>query len=139
VALDTRAPTIRAPVATKTGAAATPASPAAKPKGQRARGRALGTTAPHGKAAAPGQLKSPGSPAQGKALGATKQKAKPAKPTAAKQAHGKRPAAKRVHKAAKKPRHSAAKPAPRPAPAAAGQDATDTAAQPGKRDAAGKP
>jgi RNA polymerase sigma factor (sigma-70 family) len=42
----------------------------------RGKGRALGTEAPHGKAAAPGQLKAHGSPAQGKALGAVKLKAK---------------------------------------------------------------
>jgi RNA polymerase sigma factor (sigma-70 family) len=69
VALDARAPAIRTPVAMTTGAAAKPASPAAKPKAKRARGRALGTRAAHGKAAAPGQIKAPGSPAQGKALG----------------------------------------------------------------------
>jgi RNA polymerase sigma factor (sigma-70 family) len=72
VALDARAPAIRTPVAMMTGAAAKPASPAAKPKAKRARGRALGTKAAHGKAAAPGQIKAPGSPAHGKALGHAK-------------------------------------------------------------------
>jgi RNA polymerase sigma factor (sigma-70 family) len=74
VALDASAPAIRAPAATTTGAAAAPASPAAKPKAKHTRGRALGKKAAHGKAAAPGQLKAPGTPAQGKALGHLKEK-----------------------------------------------------------------
>jgi RNA polymerase sigma factor (sigma-70 family) len=61
------------------GAAVAGSSPAAKAKAKRGRGRALGTKAANGKAAAPGQLKSPGSPAQGKALGAKKAKVRPAK------------------------------------------------------------
>jgi RNA polymerase sigma factor (sigma-70 family) len=121
VALDTRAPAIRTPAATTTGAAAKPASPAAKPKPKRARGRALGTKASHGKAAAPGQLKVPGTPAQGKALGHTKQKVTRVKP-----AKAETPA--KAHKAPKapKPKHSAAKRPPKPAlaaPAAPGKSA----------------
>ena len=96
VSLDRRAsaigPTIAAPT---TGAAAEPTSPAAKPKAKRARGRALGKKAAHGKAAAPGQLKQPGEPAQGKALGHTKQQPKAPK--------GARPAVKRVAKVKPKP------------------------------------
>lgn len=116
VALDARAPAIRTTIAATTGAAARPASPAAKRKAKRARGRALGKTASHGKAAAPGQLKAPGSPAQGKALGHTKQKVTHVKP-----AQAKKPA--KAHKAPK-PRHSAAKRPPKSAPA--------TTAAPGK-------
>jgi len=116
VALDARAPAIRTTIAATTGAAARPASSAAKRKAKRARGRALGKTASHGKVAAPGQLKAPGSPAQGKALGHTKQKATHVKPVKAK-----KPA--KAHKAPK-PKHSAAKPPPKPAPA--------TTAAPGK-------
>jgi RNA polymerase sigma factor (sigma-70 family) len=129
VALDTRAPAIRTTIAATTGAAARPASSAAKRKAKRVRGRALGKTASHGKAAAPGQLKAPGSPAQGKALGHTKQKVTHVKPIKAK-----KPA--KVHKAPK-PRHSAAKPPPKPAPAS-----TAAPAAPGNSDAAagkGKP
>jgi hypothetical protein len=98
-----------------TGAAAEPASPAAKPKAKRARGRALGKKAAHGKAAAPGQLKERGSPAQGKALGHDKQKTAP---TGAKRRSAERLATRRVHKTAKplhktsKPKHANAAPAP---------------------------
>jgi RNA polymerase sigma factor (sigma-70 family) len=65
-------------------------------KARHRKGRALGTKAPKGKAAAPGQLKAPGSPAQGKALGTAKSKV-----------HGARAGAK--------PRRAHAKP-PRAAP-----------------------
>jgi hypothetical protein len=112
VALDTRAPAIRTPVAITTGAAAKPASPAAKPKPKRARGRALGTKASHGKAAAPGQLKAPRTPAQGKALGHTKPKAQRVKPSTPKRAH------KSVK--AHKPKHSASKRPPKAPPASSG-------------------
>lgn len=77
------------PGAAAAGATTIPATPPASPDGgtavnkrsgaeanaQRGRGRALGTTVPHGKAAAPGQLKAPGSPAQGRALGRSDVKA----------------------------------------------------------------
>jgi hypothetical protein len=115
VALGTRAPAIRTPAATTTDAAAKPASPAAKPKPKRARGRALGTKASHGKAAAPGQLKAPGTPAQGKALGHTKPKSQRVKPSTPKRAHK----SVKTHKA-HKPKHSAAKRPPKPAPASSG-------------------
>jgi RNA polymerase sigma factor (sigma-70 family) len=134
VALDTSAPEIRAPAATTTGAAATPASPAAKPKAKRARGRALGTKAAHGKAAAPGQLKAPGTPAQGKALGATKQKTQPQRQ--AKSQHA--PKRAKLHKAPK-PKHTPAKPAPKAAPAPPVQGAITPPAQAAKRDTTGKP
>jgi Sigma-70, region 4 len=117
VALHAGVPAIRAPAASTTGAAATPASPAAKPKAKRARGRALGKSAAHGKAAAPGQLKAPGSPAQGKALGHLKHKTKRAKPAHVEHARKQgatttRP--KRARKAAK-PKHVAVKRAPKAA------------------------
>jgi hypothetical protein len=115
VALDTRAPAIRTPAAITTGAAAKPASSAAKPKPKRARGRALGTKVSHGKAAAPGQLKAPRTPAQGKALGHTKPKAKRVKPSTPKRVHK----SVKAHKA-HKPKHSAAKRPPKPAPASSG-------------------
>jgi RNA polymerase sigma factor (sigma-70 family) len=119
----------RAPAATTTGAAAEPASPAAKPKAKRARGRALGKEAAHGKAAAPGQLKASGSPAQGKALGHDKQNAAPA---GAKRRSATRPVhrtAKPVHKTPKP------KPAPKAAPTAGGQGGSSPSGQSGK----GKP
>ena len=119
VALDKSAPAIRATVAATTGAAAKPASPAAKHEAKRARGRALGKKASHGKAAAPGQLKAPGSPAQGKALGHTKQTVTHVKP-----AKAKKPA--KAH-TAPKPKHSAAKRPLKPAPAS-----TAAPAAPGK-------
>jgi RNA polymerase sigma factor (sigma-70 family) len=134
VALDTSAPEIRAPAATTTGAAAEPASPAAKPKAKRARGRALGTKAAHGKAAAPGQLKAPGMPAQGKALGATKQTAHAKPPVKAKHA----PKRTKVHKATKAKR-TPAKPATKAAPTPPVQATTTPPAQSAKRDTAGKP
>ena len=126
VALDTSAPPIRATVAATTGAAAKPASPAAKHEAKRARGRALGKKASHGKAAAPGQLKAPGSPAQGKALGHTKPKAQHAKPSTPKRTHK----SVKAHKAPK-PKHSAAKRPPKPAPAS-----PVTSGAPSKSDAA---
>jgi RNA polymerase sigma factor (sigma-70 family) len=135
VALDTSTPALRAPAATTTGAAAKPASPAAKPKAKRARGRALGTKAEHGKAAAPGQLKQPGSPAQGKALGHDKQDK--TAPATRKRSRGITAATKRVHKATKKahkapkPKPTAAK-APTSTPSPSGQGA-------GKHAASGKP
>jgi RNA polymerase sigma factor (sigma-70 family) len=117
VALDTPAPAIVSTIAARrTGAAAEPTSPAAKPKAKRARGRALGTKAAHGKAAAPGQLKAPGTPAQGKALGHVKQKPRPVTPAATKRA------TKKPHKA-HKPKHVAAKPAPKTTPAPRGNGA----------------
>jgi RNA polymerase sigma factor (sigma-70 family) len=120
VALDKSASEIRATIAVTTGAAAKPDSPAAKPKAKRARGRALGKKASHGKAAAPGQLKAPGTPAQGKALGHQKQKPRPVRA-----AKPKRAATKRAHKAVK-PKRVAPKPALNAVP-------------PGKRPANGKP
>jgi RNA polymerase sigma factor (sigma-70 family) len=117
VALHAGAPATRAPAATMTGAAAEPASPAAKPKAKRARKRALGKKATHGKAAAPGQLKAHGSPAQGKALGHDKQKAAPA---GAKRRSAERSAPRSVQKLAK-PAHKAPKPKrAKAAPAPAG-------------------
>jgi RNA polymerase sigma factor (sigma-70 family) len=98
VALHAGASVTRAPAATTTGAAAEPASPAAKPKAKRARGRALGKKAAHGKAAAPGQLKERGSPAQGKALGHDKPKAAPTGP---KRRSAERLSPRRVHTTAK--------------------------------------
>jgi RNA polymerase sigma factor (sigma-70 family) len=116
VALHASVPGLRAPAATTTGAAATPASPAAKPKAKRARGRALGKKAEHGKAAAPGQLKAPGSPAQGKALGHEKQRFKLAKRARVERAGRKRTTSPRVHKATKhasKSKHAATTRAPK--------------------------
>ena len=118
-ALDKSAP-IRGTIAATTGAAAKPDSPAAKPKAKRARGRALGKKASHGKAAAPGQLKAPGTPAQGKALGHQKQTPRPVRA-----AKPKRAKTKRAHKAPK-PKLVSPKPAPKAAP-------------PGKPQANGKP
>jgi RNA polymerase sigma factor (sigma-70 family) len=130
VALHAGASVPRAPAATTTGAAAEPASPAAKPKAKRSRGRALGKEAAHGKAAAPGQLKPPGSPAQGKALGHDKQKAAPA--GAKRRSAGRTPrvhrTAKPVHKA---PKPKRATPAPKAAPAPAGQGASSPQGQSG--------
>jgi RNA polymerase sigma factor (sigma-70 family) len=60
----------------------------AKAKARRGGGRALGTKAPHGKAAAPGQIKAPGLPARGKALGADKVKARHSAPARAKPSPG---------------------------------------------------
>jgi RNA polymerase sigma factor (sigma-70 family) len=134
VALDTSAPASRAPGATTTGAAAKPASPAAKPKAKRTRGRALGTKAEHGKAAAPGQLKAPGSPAEGKALGATKQKTRAARPAKARPA----PRRAKLHKAPR-PKHAAVKPVPKPTPTPPAQGASELPAQSGKRAAGAKP
>jgi RNA polymerase sigma factor (sigma-70 family) len=117
VALHAGASVTRAPAATTTGAAAEPASPAAKPKAKRTRGRALGKKAAHGKAAAPGQLKQAGSPAQGKALGHDKQKVAPA---GAKRRSVERLAPRSVQKKAK-PVHKAPKPKrAKSAPASAG-------------------
>jgi RNA polymerase sigma factor (sigma-70 family) len=132
VALGKSTPAIRVPAATTTGAAAKPASPAAKPKAKRARGRALGTKAEHGKAAAPGQLKAPGTPAQGKALG-KQSKARPVAKAVGKRvrSRGKPAAAKPVRKAPK-PKHTVVKPKPKPAPAT-------PAAEQGKGQGAGKP
>jgi RNA polymerase sigma factor (sigma-70 family) len=129
VALHAGAPATRARAATTTGAAAEPASPAAKPNAKRARGRALGKKAAHGKAAAPGQLKERGSPAQGKALGHDKQKAAPA-------GARRRSATRPVHKTAK-PVHKAPKPkrVPRAAPKAGGDGGSAPSGQTGK----GKP
>jgi RNA polymerase sigma factor (sigma-70 family) len=107
VALDKSAPALRATAAT-TGAAAKPASPAAKPKAKRARGGAFGNKAPHGKAAAPGQLKAPRSRAQGKALGHVKK-------LAARRASGHAPVKRAAGHAKLKPR-KAAKPEPNPNP-----------------------
>jgi len=93
------------------GPAVAASSPAAKTKTKRGRGRALGTTAAKGKAAAPGQLKSPGSPAQGKALGAKKAKVRPDKGASG----AKRPLAGRKAKpqqAAKATRRAAKRTAP---------------------------
>jgi RNA polymerase sigma factor (sigma-70 family) len=59
-------------------------SAATKAKARRGAGRALGTKASHGKAAAPGQIKAPGSPARGKALGARKVKVRHSAPARAK-------------------------------------------------------
>jgi RNA polymerase sigma factor (sigma-70 family) len=98
-ALRSSAPVRLAPAATMTGAAAAPASPAAKPKAKHTRGRALGKKAAHGKAAAPGQLKQRRTPAQGKALGYVKQHAK-AKPRP-KPSHAARKLAQAVRKQAR--------------------------------------
>jgi RNA polymerase sigma factor (sigma-70 family) len=116
-ALRSSAPIRLAPAATMTGAAAAPASPAAKPKAKHTRGRALGKKAAHGKAAAPGQLKQRGTPAEGKALGHVKQQPKPKPPRAArkvakavrKQAQAQAKAVRKVAKAVPKQPPAAAK------------------------------
>jgi RNA polymerase sigma factor (sigma-70 family) len=115
VALDKSAPNIAATIAATTGAAAKPDSPAAKPKAKRARGRALGTKASHGKAAAPGQLKAPGTPAQGKALGRETRKPRPVRAVKPKRSPKRAAATKRAHKAPK-PTHAIGKRPPTVAP-----------------------
>jgi hypothetical protein len=119
VALDTPAPAIAPTIAAPTGAAAEPTSPAAKPKAKRARGRALGKKAAHGKAAAPGQLKARGERAQGKALGHVKQKPKAPKLG--------RPAVKQATKPKPKPKpkRAAGKPVRKSAPASRGHGADE--------------
>jgi RNA polymerase sigma factor (sigma-70 family) len=120
VALDKSAAKIRATVAATTGAAAKPDSPAAKPKAKRARGRALGKKASHGKAAAPGQLKAPGTSAQGKALGHEKQKSRPVRAAKPKRSLKRAAPTKRAHRAPK-PKHSVAKRPPKSGHASRGK------------------
>jgi RNA polymerase sigma factor (sigma-70 family) len=115
VALDKSAAKIGATIAATTGAAAKPDSPVAKPKAERARGRALGKKASHGKAAAPGQLKAPGTSAQGKALGHEKQKSRPVTAAKPKRSLKRAAATKRAHRAPK-PKRSVARRPPTAAP-----------------------
>jgi RNA polymerase sigma factor (sigma-70 family) len=133
------APMTRTIAATQAAPTWRPVKRAAKDGRRHARrnGRALGTTATKGRAAAPGRLKALRSPARGKALGAVKAKSRPSARARAKTAPG-RPNPKPAKPAAAKSKPAkpaVAKPKPakpavaKPKPAKAG-GAKPSAARP---------
>jgi RNA polymerase sigma factor (sigma-70 family) len=135
-------PLTRTIAATRTRPTTDPAKRAAQANAHaRRHGRALGTTAPRGKVAAPGRLKAPRSPARGKAVGAAKATTRSAAAARAKPAFGRtKPRPTRAVVAKPKPAKVTAKPgAAKPAGAKRSPARPANSAAPPGRSPAGPP